>query len=172
MEYKNKERAENITIYLVNVLSKIEKGPIEDMNTISEKEPLDEKYKEIFDKLSNAVAKLLDEKLIDDEVVINSTIPTERVSTEEAYCNYIRIDNATDNILSKAFKDGYAFVMIFGSNSRYGMDTYETDTFIAVKDEDIYGPIYICASNSPDLRHEKERDEKAAKELINRILKV
>ena len=104
-------------------------------------------------------------------ITCEKTIPTEKISTKEAYSNFERIDNETNNILSKVFKEGYAFVMIFGSNSRYGIDTYETDTFAAVKDEDMYGPIYICASNSPDLKYEKESDEKAAKEMINKIIK-
>ena len=170
--YKNKERAENIVIYLTFVISNIGKISLENLDSREEKGPLDEKHIEIFDKLSNAVAKLLDEKLKDkeDEVIINSTIPTERVSTEEAYSNFKRIDDASDNILSKTFKDGYNFAMTFNTNSYYGMDCYKMDSFVAVKDQEIYGPIYISRVDSPDLRKCKEQQELSARQLIKKMI--
>lgn len=172
--YKNKERAENITIYLVNTLSVLEKGkiPIEDID-LHEEEPLEKKYIDIFHKLSNVVAKILDEKLIDveTEVIINSTIPKKGISTKEAYSNFKIIDNEVDGRLSKAFKGRYAFLMAFNIDEYYGMPCYAMDAFIAVHGEEMYGPIYICASNSPDLKKYKEQDEEEARQLIKRIIK-
>ena len=170
---KNKERAENLTIYLVNVLSNIENNLVEDIDSIEEDKPLDKEYTDLFYKISSEVAKLLDEKLInyESEVIINSTIPKPGISTKENYSNFKRIDSAVDGRLSKSFKKGYAFLMGFNTDEYYGMPCYAMDAFIAVHGEEMYGPIYICASNSPDLKKYKEQDEEEARQLIKRIIK-
>lgn len=170
---KNKERAENLTIYLVNVLSNIENNLVEDIDSIEEDKPLDKEYTDLFYKISSEVAKLLDEKLInhESEVIINSTIPKPGISTKENYSNFKRIDNAVDGRLSKSFKKGYAFLMGFNTDTYYGMASYPLDAFIAVKHEDVYGPIYLCACDSPDLIKYKEKDAAQAQKMIKKILK-
>ena len=164
---KNLKRAENLTIYLINVLNYIEKNSSLNkkisLEELREEEEIDIKYIDIYNKISHTIAQMLDNISDEDVLEINSNIPHENLSSKEAYSNFKKIDNAVDNVLSKVFKNGeYEFSMRFGIDTYYDMPSRKNDFFAAAKEKDMYGPIYLCVSEKNTIaRKEKSKENRS-----------
>lgn len=164
---ENLKRAENLTIYLINVLNYIEKNSSLNkkilLEELGEDEKIDIKYLDIYNKISYTIAEMLDNISNEDVLEINSNIPHENLSSKEAYSNFKKIDEATGNILSSIFKNGeYEFSMRFGIDTYYDMPSSKNDFFAAAKEEDMYGPIYLYVSEKTTIaRKEKSKENRS-----------
>lgn len=159
---KNLKRAENLTIYLINVLNYIEKNSSLNkkisLEELKEDEEIDIKYIDIYNKISYTIAQMLDNISDEDVLEINSNIPHENLSSKDAYSNFKKIDNAVDNVLSKVFKNGeYEFSMRFCIDTYYDIPSRKNDFFAAAKEEDMYGPIYLSVSEKTAIARKENR---------------
>ena len=183
----NKARAESLSIYLIAVINYIKKLKLEGVSFDGHvlenfdediTEPIED-YSELFSRLSNRIARMLQEfdnsEYEDlDDLIIGNTVPHREISSYKSYCNFQLINASLDGELSEAFGKDFSFVLKFGTSSYYSMDSVLQDLILVTNNVhagDFFGPIYICKTDAPDWKSKKKHDYERARHLISKLVK-